>query len=749
MGSILGWVAAGVGLVLGLLFMPKSQKAKSSNMAPASIDSFSVSSTDEGAVVPLVLGRVRINTNILFYGNLHTEPVYDKVKGGKGGGKSKKVLTGYQYWLDVWHGIARGPLKLVSMYADDKPVSLNDFGYDFNDGTGDYYPVRAGEFATKLPGIAHIFFTQYSLGVNRTQVPTLHFVVEDTNTLPFGNARLASGLNPAAAVYLLLLEAGARPNQFNLEGFQLAANRYAAKGYGLNMTFSQRQKTRDCIESVLNYAGGFFVEAQTENGAFFSIKVPDVTDPIAAVLSDDDYASFKMERGSQDKMPNVFTAKFIDEEQNYTQRVIISKNTAAVAQSGRIDKSIDLTAFRNYAGAQKRLAELVRNMSLPGALFAFELSLKHSRLEVGDLVEINHSEWGVSVLKARITHKEMPGPEAAAYAFQAELDPLFIQDGAFVMPDYSPQWQQPDYSPQNLAKVKLFEIPRTPLNLREPALVILAARQIGIETGFGVLWSANGTDYEVLGQCGTYCQCGYLSGAYTADTYDIDDDIGLTYTPWREDPVFEPISRETLFNYRRLALVDNEIMAFQGVELIGGDKIRLTGVVRGVFGTAKAAHATNAEIWLIPVQDDIFFTGLPKTGRIKLLPFFGDNVLEDGKATARTYTLANKAATPFGVGRIEAVRTGDDVSLTWWPCDADPYGAGVKSEDYTDRYPYIYDGDFMYRIGNSGDYTGIDATALTVSRAGSFNFSVQARQNSVLSVVKSLTVGAADGAYIV
>lgn len=742
-------VAAGVGIVLGLLFMPKSSKAKSSNAAPATLDSFSVSTTDEGAVVPLVFGRVRINTNILFYGNLRTEAIYTTSKGGKGGSKKVKTLTGYQYYLDIWHGIARGPIKIVGMYADDKVVSLSGYDYNFNDGSGSYYPARAGEFATKLPGIAHIYFTQYALSENSTQVPTLHFIVEDTNTVPFTNARLDTGINPAAAVYLLLTEAGATTSQFDLTGFQLAANRYAALGYGLNITFGQRQKTRDCIESVLNYAGGVLVETQTESGSVFNLKVPSAADSVAATLSDDDYASFKMERTGQDKMPNVFTAKYTDEEQEYSQRVIICKNTAAVAQSGRIDKSIDLTAFRNCTSAQKRLAELLRNLSFPGASFVFELGLKYSRLEIGDLVAISHSEWGVSGLKARITTKEMPGPEGSTYSFQAELDPLFTQDATFTVPAYSPQWKQPDYTPQNLTKVKLFELPRTPYNNDTPALAVLAARQTGVETGFGVLWSAASTDYEILGQCATYCQVGYLSGAYSADTYDVDDATGLTYTPWREDPEFESVSRANLFNFRRLALVDNEIMSFQGVELLADGKIKLSGIVRGAFGTVKVAHANNAEIWLIPAQDDIFFSGLAKSGTLKLLPFFGAATLAEGDATAKTYTLTNKAVTPFSVGRIEAVRSGAEVSINWWPRDVDPYGAGVKSEDYSDQYPFIYSGDFMYRIGTSGDYTALSAASLQISRTGAFTISIMARQNGALSSVKSLTVGAADGTYTI
>lgn len=747
--SVLTFVAVGVGLLVGFLFMPKAPKAKGANMSPASLDSFSVSNTEEGATVPLVFGTVRINSNILFYGNLRTEPVYEKVKGGKGGGKSKKVLVGYQYWLDIWHGIARGPLEILEVLADDKPLNLNDFAYGFNDGAGNYYPDRVGEFATKLPGMAHMFFVQYDLGQNTTHVPTLHFIIRDKNTVPFSYGRLDNGLNPAAIIYLLLTEAGANVSQFDIAGFQLAARRYAAKGYGLNISFSQKQKTRDAIETVLNYAGGYYVETQTDAGVVFNIKVPDVSDPVMAVLSDDDYASFKMERTSQDKVPNVLTAKFMDKNMGYTQRAIICKNSAAVAQCGRIDKSIDLTAYIDHASAQTRLAELLRNLSYPGGRFAFELGVEHSRLALGDLVEISHGEWGITGAKARITYKEMPGPEGATYSFQAELDPLFIQDASFVLPDYAPQWVQPDYTPEDLTKVKLWEMPRTPHNLDKPALLILAARQIGVETGFGVLWSADGTDYEAAGECAIYCQYGNLSGAYSAATYDIDDDIGLIYTPWREDPEFDAVSRTNLFNFRRLALVDDELMAFQNVELLPGDKIKLTGIIRGVYGTVKANHANNAAIWILPVQADLFFEDLPQTGRIKLLPYFGNDILDDGASTAYSYSLTNKAAIPYAVGRIVAVRTGGTVNITWWPCDVEPFGAGVKSESYTDQDPFLFNGDFMYRIGTSGAYTSINGTTLQISRTSSFTFNVQARQNGYLSAVKSLPVGAADGTYII
>ncbi|MEM4959904.1 MAG: hypothetical protein QXX12_08565, partial [Nanopusillaceae archaeon] len=95
--------------LLSSLYTPKASRT---TKKPASLSDFSISQANENIPIPLIYGKVRIPGNVIWYGNLVTEPVYEKVKTRKKGfgrrRRTQQVLTGYNYYLDVWYGLCYG-----------------------------------------------------------------------------------------------------------------------------------------------------------------------------------------------------------------------------------------------------------------------------------------------------------------------------------------------------------------------------------------------------------------------------------------------------------------------------------------------------------------------------------------------------------------------------------------------------------------------------------------------------------------
>ena len=120
-GLIIAAVTIGA-TVATTLFAKGPRSTKGADMAPANLDAFRLTTAEEGTVIPRVFGTVRLPGNLLYYGNLSSEPEYEETTvGGKGGKKKKqKVLQGYHYRMDVWQGIGMGPLELVGVYQDDR-----------------------------------------------------------------------------------------------------------------------------------------------------------------------------------------------------------------------------------------------------------------------------------------------------------------------------------------------------------------------------------------------------------------------------------------------------------------------------------------------------------------------------------------------------------------------------------------------------------------------------------------------------
>ena len=214
-GLIIAAVTIGA-TVATTLFAKGPRSTKGADMAPANLDAFRLTTAEEGTVIPRVFGTVRLPGNLLYYGNLSSEPEYEETTvGGKGGKKKKqKVLQGYHYRMDVWQGIGMGPLELVGVYQDDRLLTEQGGAIScaeqvWNNGTGAFYPAQAGPYASRLPGVSHIWLRQFYLGFNVSMMPTLHYVVRFCGDIPLEHAILSNGVNPAAIILQLLLDAGA------------------------------------------------------------------------------------------------------------------------------------------------------------------------------------------------------------------------------------------------------------------------------------------------------------------------------------------------------------------------------------------------------------------------------------------------------------------------------------------------------------------------------------------------------------
>ena len=197
------------------LFARGPRGSQGSDMAPANLDAFKLTTAEEGTVIPRVFGTVRLPGNLLYYGGLTSVPEYEETRtGGKGGKKKQKVLQGYHYYMDVWQGIGMGPLELVGAYQDDRLLTEEDGAIScaeqrWNNGTETFYPQQAGIYASRLPGVAHLWLRQFSLGFNVSMLPTLHYVVRFCGNIPLEHALLPNGVNPAGIILQLLLDAGA------------------------------------------------------------------------------------------------------------------------------------------------------------------------------------------------------------------------------------------------------------------------------------------------------------------------------------------------------------------------------------------------------------------------------------------------------------------------------------------------------------------------------------------------------------
>ncbi len=708
------WIIVGVTMMAGLgvaLGMYAAKKAAKTDMAPASLDDFNVTTAQEGAVVPVIYGRRRVSGNIIWYGNLEAV-AHTQTAGGKG--DESEVTVGYYYYLDVWQAIcaSRGGMQIVEYYVQDDKRTPSATTITLNDGSEPDFPSEPGEHANRIPDVAHVFFKRLYLGENVTFVPTIHYTVDaPLEDSPVNHAVMEKGLNPAAVIYDMLLQAGAGGTWINLDKFNEAADYWYERGYGINVELREQKEIKKHIAKVLEWVGGAFGVDEEDK---FIIKAFDPSEEPFAELSDDndDFLDFTITRKHWLDTHNFFRGSYIDENQNYSTRTVSCYNPANIRLVGRqIPLSVDLTCFRDVTSASKRLWEIMKHESFPGANLTFKTNMKCARLNVGHIVRINHSRYGLEGVDYWITRKDVSEIDRNELTFQAEQVTSKLFDDGYV-DSGDPEWEPPDYQPQALLHQAIFELPYNSSFGRYPAFVLLAQRRTAYENGFVVLVSINGTDYTNLGTVGTFSQRGTLDEDYPSDTPAIDDEVGILYTPARNDPVFGTISREALFSTPRIAIIGNEIIGFQSVTPEGESSYRLTGCMRGIYNTPAETHGAGSVIWLTTLADNVVGEGEYTTfGQVvpgsnfytKMLPKVGAKVLNPADATAIHTVKAYKAAKPWPPCRVEVYRQSYfTLHIRIWPTNQSKQGAGaVAAENQTDQEPFLWDTDTSFEIWDS------------------------------------------------
>lgn len=740
------------GVVLAVTMKPPSNRDTA--MRPLGLDSFQVNQNSEGQPVPMIWGKVRLSTNILWYGNLVTTPVVEKV-GGKGifGGKKQKQITGFNYYMDIWHSLCQGPdVTLESVYLNDTEKDLSELGtYTFNDGDGGTYPTEPGAYASPLTGVCHLFMDSYFIGTNVNQIPIMHFIVSRPSSAPLSYVNESNGVNPAAVIYDLLIEAGVAAGDVDIASFNEASTYWHGRGYALNLTINRQGDVRDHINKVFTYVDA---SLRIDENDKFVLKAFRDTDTSVATIDTEEFKSFEFKRRSWDDAFSDFRANFIDEDSDFTTRTIRVRNTAVRSLIGHDrQKVFDLTAFRDVETASARLWEIMKKWSYPEAQLKVTVGIKYVGVNVGDIVTVNYDDYDISSAEFRVISKEEADVEGNDISFELVqfLETLFDDNygtGGGTL------WVTPTYTPQEFTYQRVIEMPYTEQYGTAPAYMCLGARE-GQEDSFGVLFSPDGTDYEIHDLSETFAQYGTLDENYIEGTEAIDDDIGILYTPYRDDPEFSSLSRTSLFSVLRFGVLYNtsndtyELFAFQTVTPVGGSSYRLTGIIRGLLNTEKQTHTTgNTEVWLTSLGSNVI-TGITATDfYLKLVPYSNAEGVAVADCSPINVIGSNLAATPWPPTLVKVTKSGATNTVDVTPTTRLYLGAGTRDgAGQTDQDPPEFEGGFQW-------YTSIDPTVSTetsytfaVTQAGAFTLYVRSQVSGLTSAWQAVTVSAADGTY--
>jgi len=202
-----------------------------------------------------------------------------------------------------------------------------------------------------------------------------------------------------------------------------------------------------------------------------------------------------------------------------------------------------------------------------------------------------------------------------------------------------------------------------------------------------------GTTYECVGKSKVLNYGGHLiGGGYAYDTYNVDDTVGFTLTPFNASTPPATPTREAMYQYTQWGYNTNKA---EWVSIGGHTAAGLTTTVLPVI---RHIAGESPKTW---EDGDLVFTSNPYqlpltaiargggTGAtqaiFKLVPMSAFNVGDLTDVAGITWTYAHVWGTPLPVGSLsigsvagmtDMYYSGYDIDIRWWNAAMEPRGAG-------------------------------------------------------------------------
>lgn len=637
------------------------------------ISSFTVSTAEYGSTVPEILGTTRISPNVIYYDDFTAHEHRQSQKSGKGGGSRTTTIT-YTYTVAVILALCEGQVSGIGKMWKDKSLYQypnGDIGLTLFDGKADQKPWAyvAGKHPDKAlayPGLAYMAGV-IDLG-DGGSMPSYNFEVKG-KLLETGDG---IDVNPADYILYVL-------NKIGLGGIEIDGienyRQYCKEADMLISTPSDKldaKAAREIINDIANITNAYIFWSNNR------LKIvpradrpvgkwkPDKT--IRYNLTPDDFipqtggVCVSYSRKDSSEIYNRISVEFLNRANAYEKEIVNYQDNDDIKDFGVRQASTTQAHYLYTKTRAVRLAEeLCRKNKYERVKYTFKLDWAFCRLEPGDLVMLNDPLMGIENQPAMID-SATEGTNGII-TFTAISRAKDVYSGAEYNVHYN---ERPiiDFNPDP-------GICETPMIFQPPALMTSADNEVWIG-----IWGKNPN----WGGCSVW---GSDTNQYYKKLGTIDNRArygALTKPLNREDTVLEMALNQDAFtsvdagsakNGDTVMYVDGEALSYQTAELLEGGTWRLSGLVRGQFGSEADYHVPGAKI--ARCDETFLKSGLADSyiGKTVYFKFTAFNIFggrEQSLADVQAYAFkpVSVQIPPPDVTALNAEKLANGIRRYWW-----------------------------------------------------------------------------------
>jgi len=526
---LLVYVAA---MVVSELFKPKPDIE---NARPAGLGDFNVPTATEGRAVPLIWGTVEMSApNIVWYGDLRTDRIREKIKTGMF--SSKKVTVGYRYYLGMQFGLCRGPLNgphdgLLKIRIDDTAVLASPiitsgsftidaptlYGEDAGGISGNlsFFPGTLSQArSTYLEGVLN-----YSPDILPAYRGTCYVVAEQIyvgnspslRPWKFELRRIPDGLslatsspgtgtelingrhaNPMNVLFEIMTDSewGLSINPASIDQHTLRKNAQVLydEGLGFSAILDRQRKVSDLIAEIERMVDGVLIlDPETGLYTFTLIRESDIPSPLSVIpLVDESNAdNVEFSRPAWSETSNSVRVKYYDPDKEYKESFALAQDMAnRIIQGAEVVVTEQFMGLKDKAAANFIAWRDMRSLAYPLAKISCSVKRELYTLKPGSLFRFSWAALGISELLMRI-NRVQAGDNADNMLHIDAVEDVFTSHAASFGDPIDSNWTAPTQTVTaiNVEDQLIFEAPKA-MNDQDPdnpeilPRIVTAARMI-------------------------------------------------------------------------------------------------------------------------------------------------------------------------------------------------------------------------------------------------------------------------------
>lgn len=662
-------------------------RAGNSNTQITKYSGLQVQTTSSSVPVPIVYGANILAPNCFWYQNFKAHPKYSGGKGGgKGGGGGDASPSSYTYSCAIMMGICEGPIAGIGQIwqTSTTAVDLAALGLSLFAGSSpqNVWPYLSAAFpaqALTYPGVAYVSNANYDLGVSAS--------VGDNNFEVFGILH-GSGVNgqdadPAQVIsdFLTNPQYGVGFPAASIDATSLFANSgdssYQTYCWANYLAISPVLNMQETASSILTrwlqltnatavWSGGLlkiipYGDGIVTGGSASSQRTwtPNLT-PVYD-LTDEDFLHtdgedpIKITRSDPYSAFNQQSIEIQVRDDAYNTGPIVAFDQSAINRFGlRTGSTITAHEICDLQVARMAVQLILQRGLYIRNTFIFKLSMEFCLLDPMDLVTLTDPALGLNKTVVRIVDIEEDSD--GAISVTAEEFPQGVAT-ATLYPTQSKSNGVPDSSvaPQAVNTPLIIEPP--PILTGNVAQLWLGACGQNGDPNWGgcMIWaSLDGNSYAQVARIGSPARQGAVASplaAFSGTNPDSSDLLAVDLT--QSGGALSSTSSASAAAGVTLCYVGGEYCSYTTATLTSANKYALTGLHRGLAGTAASAHASGATFCLLDssiLQYDIAASQIGRTIYLKFQSFniFGSGLQDLSTCAAYPYTIQ-------GTGAISAV----------------------------------------------------------------------------------------------